>query len=194
MRILTIISFLFTGISLFGQSGGNCSKSTATFDTTSNESYRSIIYAKNTLTINFIGEGEQIDSVLHIISGSDTLDRLDNKHLKDFEEILPYLGIPDWKLILRINEMTPYDQREKEYRNLARTYKQMSPHFFGNFSEGYAVVKTPLGYNFIDRTGQLLFDCHFENATNFMDGWATVKLNGNWMSINPEGTTTPLKN
>ena len=198
MKLIALIFLFISGTSLHAQGGNSeakkCGKSTEKFDTLHFENYRSIVYANDNLTINFTGE-EQVDSIHHIVSNGDTLDRLKDNEIRNFEEILPYMGISDWKLIVRIIEICPKDRLEKELRALTRTYKQMTLHLFGNFSkEGYALVRTNQGYNFIDRTGQLLFDCYFENATNFINGLAKVKINGAWMSINPEGKISSAEN
>ena len=59
------------------------------------------------------------------------------------------------------------------------------------FYEGYAKVlsETTSKYGFIDKTGQLVIPCMYEDSSNFGDGLAGVKKNGKWGYINTKNET-----
>ncbi|MEX1002953.1 MAG: WG repeat-containing protein [Crocinitomicaceae bacterium] len=129
-----------------------------------------------------------IDSVYFGISGSDTINRLDQNYRDDFIEVFPYFGIEDSELILRIMEMYPRaDQLEKELRKLGSNFQYVAPHLFNNFGSKYAIIPYQRGYNFIDKSGNIVFDCEFQNLSNFIDGYAFVKIEGIWLKMDGEG-------
>lgn len=188
---LVNILLVFSLIS-FGQTElpKNCSHYSNKFkkDTTSG----SISYPALNLKISVLTTDQQIDSIVSITLNADTLDRFKDSQIKEFEEILPFLEIADWQLLPRINEMCPETIRKREYKKLEYTYRKLSPHLFGVYKDNIAVIKCSEGYNFIDRKGNLLFDCFFENATNFIDGKATVKYTGKWYKIDTAGKFYPV--
>jgi hypothetical protein len=189
--VLINVLLLFTLIS-FGQTElpKNCAPYSNKFmkDSTSG----TISYLELNLKISILTADRQIDSILYITLDKDTLDRFKDSQLKEFEEILPFIGIPDWQLLPRINKMYPEPIRQREYKKLEYTYRELSPHLFGVYKDNLAVLKCSEGYNFIDRKGNLQYDCFFENATNFIDGKATVKYSGKWYKIDKEGKFYPL--
>jgi hypothetical protein len=147
----------------------------------------SILYPKLDLTILFVVVDNEIDSIIQIVYDNDTLDRFKDGQIKDFEETFPILEIVDFGVFLRMNEMLDYDLRKIQYSKLERSYAEIKSHLFGVFSEGFAIVKCNKGYNFVNKNGNLLFECFFENATNFVDGKAKVKYSGIWLKIDLQG-------
>ncbi len=146
-----------------------------------------IKYPNLDLQISFVASNNEIDTITQIISANDTIERFKDDWIKDFEETFPILEIADYQLLLKMDDMLDDDARKKEYQKLERTYTKLKPHLLGFFSEGLALVKCPKGYNFIDKKGDLLFECFFENATNFIDGKAKVKYYGKWYKVDVKG-------
>lgn len=151
------------------------------------DSLAAVTYKKTTLLFYTQIDSSQMQDFDSLFLNGIKLDRLNNAGIPDFEEALPFMDIADWKLLVRINQMVAPSKREDEYKQLARTYRALQPHLFGVFNEGYAVVKTEQGYNYVNQSGQLLFNCYFQNVTNFVNGFAHVKQNNNWYLIDPDG-------
>ena len=129
-----------------------------------------------------------IDTIYNGIISNDTINRLHQKYEKDFLEMLPYLQLPDWGILpIMLDHYPDANKREKEFRKLTNTYRDLSPHLFGYYGNKYAIIPYGSGYNFIDRNGNIVYECVFQNLSNFIDGYAFVKTEGKWYKMNDKG-------
>jgi hypothetical protein len=187
-KIFLFLSFVLTWLISYTQIDTSyCEESKLKYEHIIYNDYNRIIYSKPSIIIDYFSLSSQIDTVYRIIIKNDTINRLKDNELKDFEEILPLIGIKEWKLLVKSNEIFPFKERELKYKNIKSAYRLIEPHLYGRFSNDIAIIRTEKGYNFINRRGKILFSNFFENATNFIDGVANVKLNGDWCKLYPNG-------
>lgn len=195
MRCFLILFFYLIGGFAFSQNSVNrtfCGKSKEKFVVTNEAGITWINYVNLDCKFSVKYDSTHIDSIMTIMVSGDTIDQFKDNELANYAEMLAYTGIPDWRLLVRINEMGRYETRRSETMMLTYTYRVLAPHLYGNYSGKYALIKTNKGLNFVDRSGQLVFDCFFENATNFIDGKASVKLDGKWQSLDVNGRLSKI--
>ena len=58
---------------------------------------------------------------------------------------------------------------------------------FRFFSENLGRIKLSGKYGFIDKNGEIVIPCQYDQAWAFVDGLARVKMNGRWGYIDTTG-------
>lgn len=145
-------------------------------------------YKKTDLVVQCTFTDGRIDSVLTVLSGKEELNRFapkENTKVLELMEIGDYAGLA---LYRRLTEMySTAEDIERNFMNQHSAYEEFIPNQYGNFSDGFALVKSGGKFGFIDRTGNIFFDFIFDNASNFINGQAHVNVSGVWYLLQKDG-------
>ncbi|MFT4683273.1 MAG: hypothetical protein ACJAU0_000314 [Flavobacteriales bacterium] len=145
-------------------------------------------YKKTDLMVYCSWKDGQIDSIQSVQSNKLTLDRFTHKEKEEVLELMEVLNYSGFELYEQITEMFNEDAKIKsEFQKMHLEYRAFLPNQFGEFSEGCALVKSKGKYGFIDRSGMVVFDFIFDNASNFKNDQAHVKVNGVWYLLEKDG-------
>ncbi len=145
-------------------------------------------YKKTKLVVQCTFTDGRIDSVLTVLSDKKELNRFapsEKTNVLELMEVGNYSGLEVYR---RISEMySTAEDIERNFMNQYAAYEEFLPNQYGNFSDGFALVKSDGKFGFIDRTGNIFFDFIFDNASNFIDGQAHVQVNGVWYLLQKDG-------
>jgi len=148
-------------------------------------------YKKTDLVIYCSWKDGQIDSVQSVQSNKIPLDRFTQKEKEDVLELMEVANYSGFKPYERITKLFNDDAKiKREFQKMHLEYRAFLPNQFGEFNEGYALVKSKGKYGFIDRSGMVVFDFIFDNASNFKNEKAHVKVNGIWYLLEKMGKSS----